>query len=101
MKDIGGKGKVGLWLIAGRVRVLNPHVRGFTASLGLMLDVGPSATLLSLGVPGFTVGIGWVTKAQRALDAEATERAAEHERLHAEGVEHGHGAEASLPYHDS
>ncbi len=84
MRDLGGKGRVGLWLIAHR----NPLTREADGSLqldgGFMLSLTPSAWLFSFGVKGIgTLGFGWVTKWQRQRDAE-------HAAAHAAELEHHH-----------
>lgn len=82
MKDIGGKGKCGLWLIAHRNPFSrNPHTGGYELDGGFMLSVLPKQQwLFSFGVRGIgTLGFGWVSKTQR-----------QHDQMHADGVEHSH-----------
>lgn len=101
MKELGGKGRIGLWLIAHR----NPFSRrpdgSFEFDGGFLLSVTPgSGWLFSFGIRAIgTLGFGWVSKAERAQAAERAVQAAEHQRLHDEGIDHGHGAEAGIPYH--
>ena len=89
MRQAGGKGRIGLWVMAFRNPFRRHEMDGsYEVDAGFMLSVVPKRMwLLSFGAKGIgTVGIGWVAKAQRGLDAEA----AEHERQHAEGIEHTH-----------
>ncbi len=77
----GGKGRMGLWLLAFRNPVRRNPDGSFDLDAGVMLSVTPgSAWLLSVGIKGIgTIGIGWVTKWQR-----------EHDAAHEAGAEHTH-----------
>jgi hypothetical protein len=84
MKQAGGKGKVGIWVLAFRNPV-NAKDGNFDLDAGVMLSVSRGISwLLSGGIKGIgTVGIGWVHKETRYLEAA-------HQAAHAEGVEHTH-----------
>jgi hypothetical protein len=91
MKQAGGKGRIGLWVLAFR-NPIDAKGGSFDLDAGAMLSVAwGSSVLLSIGIRGIgTIGIGWVTKRQREQDALMAAHIAEHEALHEQGIDHEH-----------
>ena len=81
MKQAGGKGRIGLWVIAHRNPLVRDEGGGFDLDAGMLFSYQPKRMwLFSIGARVIgTVGIGWVTKAQR-----------QHDAAHEAGIEHTH-----------